>query len=75
MNLCMEMSVIVFPVDVCQPEAEPDSGSVIVLNTAGLTIIYTSTFQVFFQFYIQHFKILLQNNTKKIIVLLLFTLL
>lgn len=29
MKLCMEMSVIVFPVDVCQPEAEPDSGSVI----------------------------------------------
>lgn len=44
----MEMPVIVFPVEVCQPEADPDSRSVIrcyPLNTAGLTARYTSTFK------------------------------
>ncbi|XP_016104738.1 signal-induced proliferation-associated 1-like protein 2 [Sinocyclocheilus grahami] len=30
LKLCMEMSVIVFPVDTCQPKAEPESGSVAV---------------------------------------------
>lgn len=63
----MEMSVIVFPVDVCQPEVEPDSGSVMVLNTAGLTIIHTSTFQVFFQFYIQHFKYYFKIKIQKLL--------